>query len=136
MSIQKDYERSLRRLKESVYRTEQLGYVVPRCIDVILSKVKPPDQVKSRKYLVMLMLVSQTCDNLRSALAMREQLVVKMALLSRKHPTPEIQRRIRRLEELVNNQDKNIEGQRLLLNYRADILTDILDGKEPNSRYT
>ncbi|AXG67270.1 hypothetical protein HOU09_gp226 [Dickeya phage vB_DsoM_AD1] len=109
---------------------------MPRCIDVILSKVKPPDQVKSRKYLVMLMLVSQTCDNLRSALAMREQLVVKMALLSRKHPTPEIQRRIRRLEELVNNQDKNIEGQRLLLNYRADILTDILDGKEPNSRYT
>lgn len=135
MSIQKDYERSLRRLKESVYRTEQLGYVVPRCIDVILSKVKPPDQVQSRKYLVMLMLVSQTCDNLRSALTMREQLVVKMALLSRKHPTPEIQRRIRRLEELVNSQDKNIEGQRLLLDYRANILTDILDGKEPNSRY-
>ena len=136
MTIQKDYERSLRRLKESVHRTEQLGYIVPRCVDVVLSKVKPPDQVVSRKYLVMLLLFSQSSENLRAALTMREQLVVKMALLSRKHPTPEIQRRIRRLEELVNNQDKNIEGQRLLLNYRADILTDILDGKEPNSRYT
>ena len=136
MSIQKDYERSLRRLKESVYRTEQLGYVVPRCVDVVLSRVKSPDQVVSRKYLVMLMLFSQSCENLRSALTMREQLVVKMALLSRKHPTPEIQRRIRRLEELVNNQDRNIESQRLLLDYRANILIDILDGKEPNSRYT
>lgn len=136
MSIQKDYERSLRRLKESVYRTEQLGYVVPRCVDVVLSRVKSPDQVVSRKYLVMLMLFSQSCENLRSALTMREQLVVKMALLSRKHPTPEIQRRIRRLEELVNNQDRNIESQRLLLDYRANVLIDILDGKEPNSRYT
>lgn len=136
MSIQKDYERSLRRLKESVHRTEQLGYIVPRCVDVVLSRVKSPDQVVSRKYLVMLMLFSQSCENLRSALAMREQLVVKMALLSRKHPTPEIQRRIRRLEELVNNQDRNIESQRLLLDYRANVLIDILDGKEPNSRYT
>ncbi|QZE57441.1 hypothetical protein MPK71_gp232 [Erwinia phage pEa_SNUABM_1] len=136
MSIQKDYERSLRRLKESVHRTEQLGYIVPRCVDVVLSKVKPPDQVVSRKYLVMLLLFSQSSENLRSALTMREQLVVKMALLSRKHPTPEIQRRIRRLEELVNNQDRNIESQLLLLDYRANILIDILDGKEPNSRYT
>lgn len=136
MSIQKDYERSLRRLKESVHRTEQLGYIVPRCVDVALSRVKSPDQVVSRKYLVMLMLFSQSCENLRSALTMREQLVVKMALLSRKHPTPEIQRRIRRLEELVNNQDRNIESQRLLLDYRANVLIDILDGKEPNSRYT
>ena len=136
MSIQKDYERSLRQLKESVHRTEQLGYIVPRCVDVVLSRVKSPDQVVSRKYLVMLMLFSQSCENLRSALTMREQLVVKMALLSRKHPTPEIQRRIRRLEELVNNQDRNIESQRLLLDYRANVLIDILDGKEPNSRYT
>lgn len=136
MTIQKDYERSLRRLKESVHRTEQLGYIVPRCVDVVLSKVKPPDQVVSRKYLVMLLLFSQSSENLRAALTMREQLVVKMALLSRKHPTPEIQRRVRRLEELVNNQDRNIESQLMLLEYRAGILIDILDGKEPNSRYT
>lgn len=136
MTIQKDYERSLRRLKESVHRTEQLGYIVPRCVDVVLSKVKPPDQVVSRKYLVMLLLFSQSSENLRAALTMREQLVVKMALLSRKHSTPEIQRRIRRLEELVNNQDRNIESQLMLLEYRANILIDILDGKEPNSRYT
>lgn len=136
MTIQKDYERSLRRLKGSVHRTEQLGYIVPRCVDVVLSKVKPPDQVVSRKYLVMLLLFSQSSENLRAALTMREQLVVKMALLSRKHPTPEIQRRIRRLEELVNNQDRNIESQLMLLEYRANILIDILDGKEPNSRYT
>lgn len=136
MSIQKDYERSLRRLKESVYRKEQLGYVVPRCVDVVLAKVKPPEQVVSRKYLVVLMLVSQTCENLCASLTMREQLVVKMTLLSRKHPTPEIQRRIRRLDELVNSQDVNIENHRLLLNYRCEILIDILDGKETNSRYT
>ena len=109
---------------------------MPRCVDVVLSKVKQPDQVVSRKYLVMLFLFSQSSENLRAALTMREQLVVKMVLLSRKHPTPEIQRRIRRLEELVNNQDRNIESQLMLLEYRANILIDILDGKEPNSRYT
>ncbi|QZE58793.1 hypothetical protein pEaSNUABM28_00236 [Erwinia phage pEa_SNUABM_28] len=136
MSIQKDYERSMRRLKESVYRKEKLGYVAPRCVDVVLSKVRPPEQVASRKYLVMLMLFSQTCEQLGATLTMREQLVVKMAILSRKHPTPDIQRKIRRLDELVISQDKNIEGQLLLLEYRAQILIDILDGKEPNSRYT
>lgn len=136
MSIQKDYERSMRRLKESVHRKEHLGYVVPRCVDVVLSKVRSPEQVVSRKYLVMLMLFSQTCEALGSALATREQLVVKMAILSRKHPTPDIQRKIRRLEELVISQDRNIESHRLLLDYRARVLIDILDGKEPNSRYT
>lgn len=136
MSIQRDYERSLRRLKESVYRKEQLGYVVPRCVDVVLSKLRSPEHVVSRKYLVMLMLFSQTCEQLGTALALREQLVVKMAILSRKHPTPDIQRKIRRLEELVISQDRNIESHRLLLDYRASVLIDILDGKEPNSRYT
>ncbi|QZE59475.1 hypothetical protein MPK66_gp231 [Erwinia phage pEa_SNUABM_2] len=136
MSIQKDYERSMRRLKESVYRKEHLGYVVPRCVDVVLSKLRSPEQVVSRKYLVMLMLFSQTCEQLGSALTMREQLVVKMTILSRKHPTPDIQRKIRRLEELVISQDRNIESHRLLLDYRASVLIDILDGKEPNSRYT
>ncbi|QZE60143.1 hypothetical protein pEaSNUABM35_00226 [Erwinia phage pEa_SNUABM_35] len=84
----------------------------------------------------MLMLFSQTCEQLGTALALREQLVVKMAILSRKHPTPDIQRKIRRLEELVISQDRNIESHRLLLDYRASVLIDILDGKEPNSRYT
>ena len=84
----------------------------------------------------MLMLFSQTCEQLGTALALREQLVVKMAILSRKHPTPDIQRKIRRLEELVISQDRNIESHRLLLDYRASVLIDILHGKEPNSRYT
>ncbi|AWY08610.1 hypothetical protein HOT49_gp233 [Erwinia phage vB_EamM_Alexandra] len=136
MSIQKDYERSMRRLKESVYRKEQLGYVVPRCVADVLAKVRSPQQVVSRKYLVMLMLFSQTCEALGSTLAMREQLVVKMTNLSRKHPTPDISRKIRRLDELVISQDRNIESQRLLLDYRGGVLLDILDGKEPNSRYT
>lgn len=136
MSIQKDYERSLRRLKESVTRMEHLGYVVPRCVDVVLDRVRPPHQVVSRKYLVVLMLFSQTCESLGAYLTTREQLVVKMTILGRRHPTPEIQRKINRLDELVISQDKNIESHRLLLEYRSTILLDILDGNEPNSRYT
>lgn len=136
MSLQKDYERSVRRLQDATNRMEKLGYVVPRCVDVIFNKIRPPQEVASRKYLVMLMLFSQTCDVLGAALTMREQLVVKMTLLSRKHPTPDIQRKLRRLNELVISQDRNIEGQRLLLDYRSTVLIEILDGKEPNSRYT
>lgn len=136
MTIQKDYERSMRRLKESVHRMEQLGYIVPRCVDVILAQVRPPEQVVSRKYLVMLLLFSQTTETLGATLTMREQLVVKMTVLSRKHPTPEIQRKLRRLDELVISQDKNIESQRILLDYRSEILLEILAGREPNSRYT
>lgn len=136
MTIQKDYQRSLKRLKDSVHHTERLGYVLPACVYKVLSSVKPPEQVVSRKYLVMLLLFSQTCDTLRAALTMREQLVVKMTVLSRKHPTPDIQRKIRRLDELVISQDKNIESQKMLLDYRSAILLDILAGNEPNSRYT
>lgn len=136
MSIQKDYERSKRRLMTAVHRMEELGYVVPRCVDVIVDKILPPQQVVSRKYLVMLMLFSQTCETLGYTLTTREQLVVKLTLLSRKHPTPEIQRRIEKLDALVISHDRNIESQRLLLEYRSAILIEILEGREPNSRYT
>lgn len=136
MSIQKDYERSKRRLMTAVHRMEELGYVVPRCVDVIVDKILPPQQVVSRKYLVILMLFSQTCETLGYTLTTREQLVVKLTLLSRKHPTPEIQRRIEKLDALVISHDKNIESQRLLLDYRSAILIEILEGREPNSRYT
>ncbi|QZE56091.1 hypothetical protein pEaSNUABM52_00233 [Erwinia phage pEp_SNUABM_52] len=136
MSIQKDYERSKRRLMTAVHRMEELGYVVPRCVDVIVDKILPPQQVVSRKYLVMLMLFSQTCETLGYTLTTREQLVVKLTLLSRKHPTPEIQRRIEKLDALVISHDRNIESQRLLLDYRSAILIEILEGREPNSRYT
>lgn len=136
MSIQKDYERSKRRLMTAVHRMEELGYVVPRCVDVIVDKILPPQQVVSRKYLVILMLFSQTCETLGYTLTTREQLVVKLTLLSRKHPTPEIQRRIEKLDALVISHDRNIESQRLLLDYRSAILIEILEGREPNSRYT
>lgn len=136
MSIQKDYERSKRRLMTAVHRMEELGYVVPRCVDVIVDKILPPQQVVSRKYLVMLMLFSQTCETLGYTLTTREQLVVKLTLLSRKHPTPEIQRHIEKLDALVISHDRNIESQRLLLDYRSAILIEILEGREPNSRYT
>ncbi|ARW58870.1 hypothetical protein HOS33_gp230 [Erwinia phage vB_EamM_Y3] len=120
----------------AVHRMEELGYVVPRCVDVIVDKILPPQQVVSRKYLVMLMLFSQTCETLGYTLTTREQLVVKLTLLSRKHPTPEIQRRIEKLDALVISHDRNIESQRLLLDYRSAILIEILEGREPNSRYT
>lgn len=115
---------------------EQLGYVTPRCVDVVMERIRPPEQVLSKKYLVILLLFSQTCETICATLIMREQLITKLGLLSGRHITPEIQRRINRLNELVISQDRNVESQRLLLDYRSQILLDILDGKEPNSRYT
>ncbi|QYW03875.1 hypothetical protein pEaSNUABM46_00232 [Erwinia phage pEa_SNUABM_46] len=135
MSIERDYERSARRLKESVRRMEQLGYVVPHCVVLVLSKLRPPKEVVSRKYLVILMLFSQTCETLGAALTMREQLVVKLTILGRKHPTPEITRKQQRIDQLVISQDKIIESNLDLLAYRSEILLAILSGEDPKSRY-
>lgn len=136
MSINKDYERSMRRLRSSVSRMEDLGYVVPKCVTDILDALKPPKEVASRKYLVMLMLFSQTCETLGACLTIREQLVVNLTILGRKHPTPEILHKIERLDKLVISQDKNIESHRMLLDYRSKVLLEILNGNEPSSRYT
>lgn len=136
MSIQKDYERSMRRLRDAVDRMEDLGYVVPRIVSDLLEKVKPPQEVPSRKYLVMLLLFSQTCETLGVCLTVREQLVVKLTILGRRHPTPDIQFKMRKLDNLVISQNKNIESHRLLLEYRGTVLDEILDGNDPSSRYT
>lgn len=135
MSIDKDYERSARQLNETVRRLEKLGYVVPHCVVVVTARLLPPREVASRKYLVILLLFSQAFENLGATLTMREQLVVKLTVLGRKHPTPEIMRKQKRIDQLVINQDKLIESNRDLLEYRSTILLAILRGEDPTSRY-
>jgi len=135
MIIQKEYEGSVRRLKDSVTRMEQLGYVVPHSVVSVQEQIAPPAQVRSKKYLMVLMLFSLTCEHLGYDLTSREQIVVKLTLLRRKHLTPELKRRYEKLDGMVASFDRNIENQRRLLEYRASILLDLLAGKTPISRY-
>lgn len=133
MKTQKDYERSVRRIKCAIYAREQAEHSLLACETSVMENLKSPSEVLSKKYLVVLLLFSFTCASLSAALLTVDQLQNKANALSRK---PGQQQEAERILIVMQTHLRNVENQKLILNYRAGILLDILAGKEPDSRYT